>query len=182
MEQRLKFGNRDLFRSRKQNTSRPPSMHVDDFMAKVSFLIARFNPFLRCITVHPHIQNSPRSMSRGGHHMGSGPDRGHLPYMPPQPGMFVPPMGGRHWMGPVPPGVGYQRRDMGLGMRPWDSRLPQSFMPAMKPIMRCDVMIHYILRDRIILLHALILTCCIIVFHTGQHHHWGGLDYHVRNW
>ena len=28
-------GNRinDLFRSRKQNTSRPPSMHVDDFMA-----------------------------------------------------------------------------------------------------------------------------------------------------
>lgn len=26
-------GNSDLFRSRKQNTSRPPSMHVDDFMA-----------------------------------------------------------------------------------------------------------------------------------------------------
>jgi hypothetical protein len=23
----------DMFRSRKQNTSRPPSMHVDDFMA-----------------------------------------------------------------------------------------------------------------------------------------------------
>lgn len=26
-------GSSDLFRSRKQNTSRPPSMHVDDFMA-----------------------------------------------------------------------------------------------------------------------------------------------------
>ena len=36
MEQRIASGRRDLFRTRKQNTSRPPSMHVDDFMAKVS--------------------------------------------------------------------------------------------------------------------------------------------------
>lgn len=33
MEQRLAMGRKDIFRMRKQNTSRPPSMHVDDFMA-----------------------------------------------------------------------------------------------------------------------------------------------------
>lgn len=34
MEQRLAAGRgKDIFRMRKQNTSRPPSMHVDDFMA-----------------------------------------------------------------------------------------------------------------------------------------------------
>lgn len=38
MEQRIASGRRDLFRTRKQNTSRPPSMHVDDFMAKVKYM------------------------------------------------------------------------------------------------------------------------------------------------
>lgn len=34
IQQRMLLGpKRDLFRLRKQNTSRPPSMHVDDFMA-----------------------------------------------------------------------------------------------------------------------------------------------------
>ena len=42
MEQRIASGRRDLFRTRKQNTSRPPSMHVDDFMAKVGYNISKF--------------------------------------------------------------------------------------------------------------------------------------------
>ena len=36
MQQRIAMGRRDIFRSRKQNTSRPPSMHVDDFMRGAS--------------------------------------------------------------------------------------------------------------------------------------------------
>ncbi len=33
IQQRKAMGRgRDMFRARKQNTSRPPSMHVDDFM------------------------------------------------------------------------------------------------------------------------------------------------------
>lgn len=40
----------DMFRSRKQNTSRPPSMHVDDFMAME----------------HAKTQDSPPPMRRTG--------------------------------------------------------------------------------------------------------------------
>ena len=39
---------------------------------------------------------------------------------------------GSRWVGHVPPGIGYQQRDVGgVGaMRTsWESRLPQSFMP-----------------------------------------------------
>ena len=72
-------------------------------------------------------------MNRGSHL-----PSGHVPFMP-QPGVpFIPPMGGRGWMGgPMPPpGLGYQR-GMG-GIRPWDSRLSHSFLStSMKhPAMR----------------------------------------------
>ena len=45
MEMRIKSGRSNLFRTRKQNTSRPPSMHVDDFM-RVS-LSMHVDDFLR---------------------------------------------------------------------------------------------------------------------------------------
>jgi len=112
MEQRLAMGRKDIFRMRKQNTSRPPSMHVDDFMA----------------------------IGSGVGHPGRGGAMG-MPYMPPHhAGAFMQQLGGR-WMGGVPPGMGqYQRRDIASlgGMhRTWESRLPQSFLSAQpSPAMR----------------------------------------------
>ncbi len=54
MEMRIKSGRSNLFRSRKQNTSRPPSMHVDDFMRvspssliNISTHMCRF--YLECV-------------------------------------------------------------------------------------------------------------------------------------
>ena len=53
MEQRIASGRRDLFRTRKQNTSRPPSMHVDDFMAKVKYMYDTLQNFsskyMKCV-------------------------------------------------------------------------------------------------------------------------------------
>ncbi|XP_064393290.1 protein virilizer homolog isoform X2 [Halichondria panicea] len=99
MEMRIKSGRSNLFRSRKQNTSRPPSMHVDDFMRA--------------------------DVSRSGR--GFGLERGRLggpqvPYMPPS--MYMPHMGGdssgrivtsnSRWVSHVPPGMNY-RREVGVG-------------------------------------------------------------------
>ena len=129
MEQRIASGRRDMFRTRKQNTSRPPSMHVDDFMAKV------LNFSLNNVTFsYIFLQSRGGKVMNRGSHLPSG----HVPFMP-QPGVpFIPPMGGRGWMsGPMPPpGLGYQR-GMG-GIRPWDSRLSHSFLStSMKhPAMR----------------------------------------------
>ena len=62
-------------------------------------------------------------MNRGGSHLPGG----HVPFMPPPGVQFMPPMGGRWMGGPMPPaGLSYQRGMSGL--RPWDSRLPHSFL------------------------------------------------------
>ena len=138
MEQRIASGRRDLFRTRKQNTSRPPSMHVDDFMAKVKYMYDTLQNFsskyMKCVFF---LQSRGGKVMNRGSHM---PGGAHVPPFMPQPGVppFMPPMGGRGWMGgPMPPpGLGYQR-GMG-GIRPWDSRMPHSFLStSMKhPAMR----------------------------------------------
>ena len=107
-------------------------MHVDDFMAKVGDISKFLSKYLNvCVFLQ---SRGGKVVSRGSHMPG-----GHVPFMP-QPGIpFMPPMGGRGWMGgPMPPpGLGYHRGGMG-GMRPWDSRLPHSFLStSMKhPAMR----------------------------------------------
>eukprot|EP00731_Ephydatia_muelleri_P026955 Em0018g1055a len=95
---------KDLFRLRKQNTSRPPSMHVDDFMAMGS-----------------------GGLGRGGAQQSSLVPSLGIPYLP-HPTSFLPPHLGGRWPLGVP-GLGQygaQRRDIGLAgpsLRPWDSRL-----------------------------------------------------------
>lgn len=62
-------------------------------------------------------------MNRGSSHLPGG----HVPFMPLPAPHLMPPMGGRWMGGPMPPaGLNYQR-GMG-GLRPWDSRLPHSFL------------------------------------------------------
>ena len=89
MEQRIASGRRDLFRTRKQNTSRPPSMHVDDFMAKVIALYVAQKLLSKYLKMHKSLQSRvSKVMNRGSHLPG-----GHVPFMP-QPGVpFMPPWG-----------------------------------------------------------------------------------------
>ena len=130
---------RDMFRLPKQNTSRPPSMHVDDFMAKVSYSITitylcEIN--WRILFILIQSSRSGRSLRD----MDGLPDGGRRPpfaYMTPQAGMFLSQMGlGGRWPGSaVPSGLGYPRRDLGGSMRgSWNPRgLPQAFLSAPQP-------------------------------------------------
>ena len=147
---------RDLFRLRKQNTSRPPSMQVDDFMAaKVTRQTGLTCCLSACLPYKsrnliffplPSFQSGSKS-GRGMSHdhglssrlPGGGRGGSHFPYMP-QPGMFMPAsmQGGGRWLGSgggLPPaGMGYPRRDVvGGAMRTpssWDARIPSAFLSA----------------------------------------------------
>uniref|UniRef100_A0A6Q2Z6G1 Virilizer N-terminal domain-containing protein n=1 Tax=Esox lucius TaxID=8010 RepID=A0A6Q2Z6G1_ESOLU len=93
----------DIFRQRKQNTSRPPSMHVDDFVA------AEFKDIGTPLGLLPPKRppkSSPKPPTRG---LFTG-NRGRATFHSQQTRFFTPPQpkgvllsGGSSWSGPVPP-------------------------------------------------------------------------------
>ncbi|XP_077866591.1 protein virilizer homolog [Saccoglossus kowalevskii] len=109
----------DLFRQRAQNTSRPPSMHVDDFEA-IDYSQSPHPPPPKKIHKGPPARN----LGRGGFIGGPGYQRGG----------FIGGPGGR-WAGG--PSGGYNRRDLGPGMgniqgrgpNIWGNRQPQQPPP-----------------------------------------------------
>ncbi|CAI8032881.1 Protein virilizer homolog [Geodia barretti] len=116
---------KDLFRARKQNTSRPPSMHVDDFMAMGARGVGHRQQY--------HGWRSPLPPAHHAHH-------GHQTHHPHShthhPGSsFMHQLGGRWQMSSLPTSsLHYPRRDLGgLNLRDWESARLSSFMMSMKP-------------------------------------------------
>ncbi|XP_077982853.1 protein virilizer homolog [Glandiceps talaboti] len=99
----------DLFRQRAQNTSRPPSMHVDDFEALEHQPQQQHHmPPMKKMCKGPPLGRPSRGFFGGGG--GPGYQRGGFPGGP-----------GARWSGP---GGGYNRRDLGPAMGNMQGRVP----------------------------------------------------------
>lgn len=120
-------------------------------------------------------RSTSRSLSTRDHHLGTSGRSGPFQYMP-QPGMFhLPHMGGR-WMGAVPPGLSYPRRDPGGGLggtmrSSWpDARgLPPQFLSA--PL-KTSSALRYAL--------CVFLVCTIWSVYSGVCVHWFCVVYGVH--
>jgi hypothetical protein len=124
---------KDLFRARKQNTSRPPSMHVDDFMAMGAHGVGHRQLPSRNSRSNTVGGSLPYLPTHHGHH-------GHQTHHPHShthhPGSnFMHQLGGRWPMNSLPTSsLHYPRRDLGgLNLRDWESARLSSFMMSMKP-------------------------------------------------